>query len=318
MILVTGATGLLGSQVCRELMKKQIPFRALKRSSSLVPPDLSNVQWIDGDISNFESLDDAFEGVDTVIHAAAVVSFYKGDRAEMTAVNVGGTRNVVNQCIGTGSRLIHVSSIAALGKSSTRSSTEDDLWDSTTNGSHYGLTKHQAELEVWRGKEEGLQVVIVNPSVILGRGDWNQGSTQLFKYAWKQRPFYPMGGISYVDNRDVAEIVVLLTTTSHWDEQYILNAGRISFAAFFEKAALAMGRKPPTWQLPGFLLFAAYTLSSIHAFLTRSRPLVTREALRLREKQTDYDASKIKKLLNFAFRDIDDSISWVGEGILKE
>jgi len=320
MILVTGATGLVGSQICRELKSGNIPFRALKRHSSSIPPDLLNEDWVVGDILDFESITDALKEITIVIHSAAMISFYKGDYKLMEKINVEGTKNVVNACLGSFiKKFIHISSIAAIGRTINYSTIDEKTqWVQSPNNSYYGETKYLAELEVWRAIEEGLPATIINPSIVLGVGDWSNSSTRLFKYAWEEHRYFPSGSMNYVDNRDVASIVLKLVDANISGERYILNGGCVSYKSFFEQAAKSYGRTPPTTQLPSKYTFLVIWLAKVKSFLTRTKPFVTREALLGVKKEYSYDASKIKKLLNFAFRDLEESIGWVCSKIKKE
>jgi dihydroflavonol-4-reductase len=190
MILVTGGTGLVGSHLLYDLVKSGASVRALKRAGSdlkgvlktfsfysQVPEELfSRIQWVEGDIEDMASLEDAMEGADKVYHCAAIVSFLPQDRSAMLRVNVEGTANVVNACLQKQvSKLCHVSSIASLGRNSTSDLVNEEThWKTSPQNSWYAISKYGAEREVWRGAEEGLKVVVVNPSVILGPGSWNK------------------------------------------------------------------------------------------------------------------------------------------------
>ena len=193
MILVTGASGLVGSQLCIDLQEAGTPFRAMKRSSGFIPERLKNAEWIEADLLDFQSLQLSMEDVDTVIHAAAAISFYKGDKHLLFDVNVEGTKNIVDAALKAGvKRLVYVSSVGALGRPEKQTLiNESHRWIPSKDNTYYGETKYLGELEVWRGMEEGLQAAIVSPSVILGQGDWSKGSTQLFKYVWEEHYFFP-------------------------------------------------------------------------------------------------------------------------------
>ncbi len=210
-ILITGATGLVGSATARRFLADGHSVSVLHRPDSdrsLLQDVEDRIQWIEGDILDVLSLEKALENVEYVVHAAAVVSFVPRDEAAMVKVNVEGTANVVNACLKRGIRkLCHVSSVAALGRPHPRTIEQDkpvvidetQRWEDSPNNSAYAKTKYLAELEVWRGISEGLPAVIVNPSLILGEGDWQKSSTQLFKYVYDGKPFYTEGTVNYVD-----------------------------------------------------------------------------------------------------------------------
>ncbi len=320
MILITGATGLVGSQICRELKRNSHPFKALRRTSSEIPDDLVDIEWVEGDILDYESIVESLEGVSTVIHAAAVISFFKGDYKLMEDTNVDGTRNVVNASLETSvKKIIHISSVAALGRPVSSHHIDENIqWMESSNNSYYGETKYLAELEVWRAMEEGIQVAIVNPSVVLGIGDWKNGSTRLFKYAWDEHRYFPGGSFNYIDNRDVATLVHQLVPSDYVGERFILNAGSITYESFFKLVSEKFNKKAPSKKVSEKLYFLAILLESIKAFLTRTKPIITKESLISTKKEYHFDASKIKKLLNFAFKDLDDTVGWVAAGLQKE
>lgn len=323
MIAVTGANGLLGSYIIRKLVEQKIPCVAIRRknsdTSSLADIEQA-VTWREADVLDYESLLEAFEGVTGVIHAAAVVSYHKRDRDTLYAVNVEGTKHVVNACLQLGlNRLLHVSSVAALGKEKGQQLVdENSKWIEGNVVSNYADSKYKAELEVWRGQEEGLSTVVVNPSVILAPSDWNKSSAQLFKYAWQQRPFYTEGAVSAVDVRDVAECVVRLYESSIQAERFILNGEKISYLDFFSKAAVTFQKRPPFIRVGKPLLQVAAFLEAIRGTLTGSAPLVTKETAQLASRSFTYSNEKVKKALGVEFQSIESSIQWCCEQYMKK
>jgi len=213
--LVTGAAGLLGVYLIRELLKTNEPVIAIYRSK--IPPQLSleeqaQVTWIQGDILDVLLLAEVMEDCDKVYHCAGLVSFSPKRVKDLFKINVDGTANVVNACLAAGvNKLIHVSSVASLGrKRNGQTVTENVKWDDNANPSVYGKTKYLGELEVWRGIAEGLNAVIVNPVIILGKGDWHSGSGATFKNAYNEFPWYTEGSSGFVDGEDVAKAMVML------------------------------------------------------------------------------------------------------------
>ena len=209
MILITGATGLLGSYIARYLVAAGLPVRAIKRATSdlsLLAEAKDQIEWVDADVLNIPSLEDAFQGVSYIYHSAAAISFKKSERERMMKINIEGTANVVNVANYMGvQRLLHVSSVAALGKGKTDTMlNEDAVWEDSPYDTGYGLSKYLGELEVWRGMVEGLDAVIINPSTILGAGRWSDSSTRIFSKVEEGLSFYPKGSNGYVDVRDVA------------------------------------------------------------------------------------------------------------------
>ena len=215
MIAVTGANGLLGSYIVRLLHERKQPFVAIKRKSSDIR-HLSDLQkhilWRDADITDEVALREALAHVTGIIHTAAFVSFNPRNAQKIFAINIDGTRNVVNTALAVNvKRLLHVSSVAALGRQKDqREVDETNKWVNNPFNSNYALSKYRAELEIYRGQEEGLSTVIINPSVILGYSNWDKSSSQLFKYAWQEKPFYMDGSFNYVDVRDIASIALQL------------------------------------------------------------------------------------------------------------
>src|SRR3569832_927903 len=178
LVLVTGGTGFLGSYILQHLIDNGYPVRAIRRSAKPLPwipaAILDQVEWVDGDVLDVVALEEAKERVDTIIHSAAIVSFVKKDRREMYKVNVDGTANVVNMALEKNvRRLVYISSVAALGRTAGGGHVnEEKKWEEIKFNTNYAISKYKAELQVWRGISEGLEAVILNPSTILGFGDW--------------------------------------------------------------------------------------------------------------------------------------------------
>lgn len=315
MIVITGANGLLGNYIIRKLIELNLPFLAMHRKDSDLSllADLKNaIQWVEGDVTDPDLLTEVFSKATGVIHAAAVVSYHKKDEEIIKAINVEGTRNVVNACLATGvKRLLHVSSVAAIGKEKGQTVVDEtSKWIEGAVVSNYAASKYQAELEVWRGQEEGLSTVIVNPSVILAPSDWNKSSAQLFKYAWQERPFYTSGSFSAVDVRDVATAVVALYNSSVEAERFIIAGESISYLDFFTKAATHFDKKPPSFLVKRNLIKVAARFEAFRSFLTGSRPLITKETAQLAGKNLSYSNAKVKKAISLDFQSIEDTIAW--------
>ena len=193
-VLVTGGTGFIGAYILKELVEKGYTVRAIRRSNKLpffISIDILNkVEWVNGDVLDVISLNEAMQGVDAVIHSAALVSFDKGERKQMYNTNVDGTANVVNLALENGiKKLVHISSISALGRTATGEKVnEEKKWVESKLNSHYGISKNKAEMEVWRGMGEGLDAVIINPSTVLGFGNWHDSSCAIFKNSYKDFP----------------------------------------------------------------------------------------------------------------------------------
>ena len=322
MILITGCNGLIGSFIARKFLKEGYSVRALKRATSdlsLVKDIIHRIEWVEGDILDLPQLTLAMQGVNKVIHAAAIVSFSPHAQNEMLKVNVEGTANVINTCLEAGiSKFCHVSSVAAIGRRKHQQEIDEQTqWEESPYNSFYAKTKYLAELEVWRGIAEGLPAVIVNPSVVLGPGDWNKSSTQLFKYIRDERPFYTTGSMNYVDVRDVADIIFKLLHSEIKSERFILNAGSILYKDLFAKIADKLGKKRPAIKINSFLAEIAWRVESVRSWLTSRSPLVTRETALIAQKQYTYSSQKVQQKLQYSFRYLEDTIDWTCKEFAK-
>ncbi|HEV7350715.1 SDR family NAD(P)-dependent oxidoreductase [Telluribacter sp.] len=328
-ILITGATGLVGSAVARRLIKEGHTVLALHRSNSdrsLLREVEKQVQWVEGDILDIYSLENAIREADYVVHAAAVVSFVPRDRDAMYKVNVEGTANVVNACqkIGT-TKLCHISSVAALGRPDLRKVeaghdiviTEDQRWEESPSNSHYAKTKYLAELEIWRGVAEGLNAVIVNPSLVLGEGDWDRSSTQIFRYVYDEKPFYTDGLMNYVDVVDVAEAVYRLLFSDITAERFILSAGSMTYQELFNQIADVFGKKRPGLRVSSSLTAVIWRFEALRSWLTGSPPLITRETAKSATHRFRYDGRKVQKAIGLTFRSYEETIRRVCESFGK-
>jgi dihydroflavonol-4-reductase len=315
MIAVTGATGLIGSFLLRRLLLEGLPFVALKRKGA----DLSGmedikdqVNWKEADILDEVALEEAFAGCDSVIHAAAMVSFNPRDREKLFQTNTVGTKHVVNTCLNLGiNKLVYISSVAALGRSKkTAIIDESSQWTNSSLNTFYGESKYLAELEVWRGKEEGMEVAVINPSVVLAPGNWDKSSAKIFKYIWKEKPFYTTGSFNYIDVRDLVDIIMEANKGRLNGERIIASAGKISYHDFLTMAALHFNKKAPNIKIGSrFILFLAL-IEHIRSRLTGSDPLITPETARLAHAGIVFDNTKIKNVMSFDFRSLDDTLRW--------
>lgn len=319
-ILITGANGLVGSRTARRFAEANFEVLALCRSGSdlsLLEEISSKITIIKGDILDIASLGKIIENnIDFVVHTAAVVSYSPKDRDNMYKVNVEGTANVVNICLDKQiKKLCYVSSIAALGKPN--ASTEHTLggiidenqkWEDSPLNSHYAKSKYQGELEVWRGQAEGLNTVIVNPSVILGEGDWNKSSTQLFKYVYDEHKFYTEGNLNYVDVKDVVEAIFQLTVSEIQNERFILSADAVTYREFFLKVAKTFNKNPPTKSISPVLIEFLWRLEAIRSFFTNKSPLITKETAKNSRTKFAYKNEKIRQALGFEFTNFEETI----------
>lgn len=303
MVLVTGGTGFLGGYIIQCLVEKGLPVRAIQRTTKtpfFIPAHIiDKVEWVEGDVLDVVSLYEAMEGVEAVIHAAALVSFHAADREALMQVNAAGTANVVNAAIENDvKRFVQVSSVAALGRSAKAEMvTEDRQWQDGANHTHYAISKHVAELEAWRGFAEGLQGVIINPSTILGFGDWHSSSTALFKNVYRGFPWYSEGVNGFVGVEDVAEAAVQLLQSNIHGQRFIINSENWSFQRLFNTIADNFGVKRPHRKATPFLGELAWRAEAIKAAFKSERPLLTRQSARVAHSRTQFDNSTLLQAL---------------------
>lgn len=314
MILVTGATGFLGSELVKQLSLQGKPLRALKRQTSVIPEILSQnklIEWHDADILDYFALKEAMEGVSEVYHCAAMISFKTADRKRMLKVNVEGTAILVNICLENKVRkLVHASSISAIGQSKMGGLiNETDQWQFTKKESRYAISKYESELEVNRGVAEGLNAVIVNPSVIIGKNAGITGSGQLFETVKKGLKFYPSGGCGLVDVEDVVRTMIALMESNISAERYILNSENFSYRDLFTSIAKAYGLTPPKFKLYSWMLKSGFLLSSMARAITGNDYGLTRELVNSASKTTKYSNQKISEALDISFKPIRQSIT---------
>lgn len=307
-IFITGGTGFLGAYVIRDLVLAGYSVKALRRNknipSFIEPSIFDNVEWIDGDIMDPSILEEAMENVCGVIHAAAMVSFSKKNRLQLYNINIEGTANVVNAALEKNvRRFIHVSSVAAIGKSKNSAEvTEETKWRDDKLNTHYGVSKYLSEMEVWRGFAEGLQSAIVNPSTILGYGDWNTSSCALFKKVYDGFPWYTKGTTGFVDVEDVSRSIVRLLATNISGERFIINGDNWTYHKLLETIADGFDKKRPNKEATPFLAELAWRVEKLRSALTGKKLLITKESARVAQTATRYNSSKILKALpGFAF-----------------
>lgn len=307
MIAITGASGLLG-QTLVERLAAAGPVVAVVRDTKTTFPNGVTVRQ--ADVRDPFSLEEAFSGVETVVHAAAMVSFNPRRRDEMFEINVGGTRHVVNTCLQLGiKRIVHISSVAALGRKPGEPIRESDPWTGQY-ANNYAESKHEAEMEIFRGAEEGLTVSLVNPSLILSGLPLHRSSGTLFDYVWRQRAFYTKGHINYVDVRDVADAVLSLTEKSRPGERFTLCGGRMPFSEFFGEVAQRWSRKAPSIAVPTGIAYLMGAAEEVRCLLTGREPLVTRQTASLASHSFRYDTSRSTDQLGLRYRSIAETLDW--------
>ena len=315
MILVTGGTGFLGAYIIKELIEKGHAVRAIRRTHKL-PFFISSslfekVEWVEGDILDINSLEVAMEGIDTVIHSAAVVSFIKKERGNMYHVNVDGTANIVNIALEKNvRRIIYISSVAALGRTAGGGHVDEEKkWEESNVNTHYAKSKYKGEIEVWRGFSEGLNGVILNPSTILGYGDWNNSSCAIFKKVYEEFQFYTGGINGFVDVEDAARVIVLFAENNITEQRYIVNADNWEFQHLQNSIADGFNKKRPTKTASPFLMNIAWRFEKIKSLFSGNKPLITKESARVAQSKTYFENAKIlKDLKGFSFTPLEETI----------
>jgi dihydroflavonol-4-reductase len=297
-VFVTGGSGLVGSALLRQLLEKNTPVKALyhqTKSPLLTKEEDEKIEWIQGDILDTSLLNEVLTACSRVYHCAAIVSFHPARKESMYKINVEGTANIVNACLETGiEKLVHVSSVAAIGPAeANKKISESCEWSEAFKSSEYGRTKYLSELEVWRGMAEGLSVAIVNPAIILGEGNWHQGSAAIFKKVWQEFPFYTKGSTGFVDAHDVAKAMIMLMESSIEAERFIMAAHHLTYQTLMHEMANRFQKKKPRFNAPAFLLEAAWRWEALKSNFSDQEPLITRETVKKAYEHTEYDANKI-------------------------
>ena len=320
MILVTGASGLVGSQLVTQLVKAGKKVKALYRSSIPVTEGAEKIEWVRGDILDVVALEEAMIGVQQVYHCAAIVSFNPKNKAALYKTNVEGTANVVNACLNANiQKLVFVSSVAALGRIREDTPINETMnWSEETSNSEYGKTKYFAEMEVWRGIGEGLDAVIVNPVIILGSGDWEKGSSELFKSAYDEFPWYTEGSGGFVDVVDVVKAMILLMESNFSAERFILCADNLTYRDVFTQMANNFGKKPPHRKVTPLLAAIVWRLEAVKAMFTGKDPLLTKETARTAAAKVRFDNKKLKLFFaNFEYTPVPVSLKRICSELQK-
>jgi dihydroflavonol-4-reductase len=311
MILVTGASGLVGSHLVTQLVKAGKQVKALYRSAIPVVEGGGQVTWIKGDILDIVSLEEAMVDTQQVYHCAAIVSFNPKKKDILFHTNVEGTANVVNACLDAGiQKLVFVSSVAALGRIREDAPINETMnWSEETSNSEYGKTKYFAEMEVWRGIGEGLDAVIVNPVIILGAGNWDSGSSGLFKSAYDEFPWYTEGTSGFVDVADVVKAMMLLMESNVSAERFILCAENLTYREVFTQMANNFNKKPPHKKVTHLLATIVWRMEGVKAMFTGKDPLLTKETARTAAAKVAFDNTKLKRFFpDFTYTLVDSSL----------
>jgi dihydroflavonol-4-reductase len=328
MIFVTGGTGLVGSHLLFELTSAGKKVKALKRQTSNLDQVLKTfsyysenaqaffdqIEWVDGDILDYFSLEKILIGVSEIFHCAAIISFESKERKRMISNNVEGTANIVNAAIENGvKKICHVSSIASLGRlENGELITEETNWVPEKHISGYSESKFFSEAEIWRGIEEGLDAVIVNPSIIFGPANWENGSAKMFKTIWDGMKFYTKGITGFVDVNDVTKAMLQLSDEANFEkcknQRYILNSENLSYQNVFSQIANELGKAKPTVYASNFLLSIVWRVATFASWISGKPSLITRESVSNSNETNNFDGSKITRAIDYNYTPISESI----------
>ena len=313
MILVTGGSGLVGKELIKQLLEKGEAVAAIYNKTFL--PDFNSplLQQFHCNILDVAGLEEIMQqqNIQQVYHCAAIVTFNPSRKQELFKINIEGTANIVNAALNTGvKKLVHVSSVSALGRIRLNEPINETMsWTEETSNSNYGKSKYLGELEVWRGIGEGLEAVMVNPTMILGDGDWNAGSSKIFKSVYEEFPWYSEGVTGFVDVRDVAKAMIQLMESNISSERFIISAEDRSYKDVFSLIAKTFGKKPPHKKATPLLAQIVWRLEAIKSIFTGKDPLVTKETAATALAVVHFDNSKLKKFLpGFSYTPFEETI----------
>lgn len=314
MILVTGGTGLVGSYLLQRLTQTEACIKAIYRSKTSIaktksffdgsanPSDFNKIIWVAAALDDIPALNDAFKDITHVYHCAGLISFDPQDADQLHRINVKGTANIVNLCLANPvKKLCFVSSIAAIGRTIGHAAANEQTEWPEQAVPEYALSKYLAELEVWRGAQEGLAVIIVNPGVILGCGFWDNGSSKMFAFATREPRYYLPGGTGFVTVNDVINAMTLLMDSPITNESYILVSKNLSYQEMSTLLAKGLQKKAPTKPFKNWMLAAFWRLDWVRATIFRLPRLLSRIMAKGFKYTQTYDNSKLVKNTDFTY-----------------
>ena len=279
MVLVTGGSGLVGKELIAQLLSRGEAVTAVYNKTPLPDFNSSLLKKIHCDILDIATLEETMQGIEQVYHCAALITFNRKRKKELYKVNVEGTANIVNTALDAGiKKLVHVSSVSALGRLRGNETINETMkWTEETNNSNYGESKYLGEMEVWRGIGEGLNAIIVNPVIVLGNGDWNSGSTKIFKNLYEEFPWYSEGINGFVDARDVAKAMIQLMQSDINEERFILSAVNKSYREIFNLISKEFNKKPTYKKVNALLANIICKKEALKSLFKNDEPLATKE-----------------------------------------
>ena len=306
MILVTGGTGLVGCHLLYSLVKENKKVRALHRKNSKTDSVrkvfsyyskdykklFDKIEWIEGDINDITSLDVAFININEIYHCAAFISFSNQDLNAMKKINVEGTANMINSAIDKKiNKFCYVSTIAAIGERKNISIDEECKWKENNNP--YSKTKHDAELEVWRGISEGLNAVIVNPGIIIGSGFWKRGSGAFITQISRGMNYYPLGKTGFICVKDVVKIMRELMDKNIFSERFLLVAENWTQKDFIFSVCNHLNLKTPQKKASKSLMILALILDAVRSFSLNKRRRLSSSIIESSHSKNKYSNKKI-------------------------
>jgi len=325
--LITGGTGIVGCRLAFDLVKEGLAVRCTKRLNSDVDfvkrvfrfydPDLGEkifgkIEWVNADLLDVYQLEKALENVKIVYHTAALVSYHQKDRKKLIDTNVRGTANLVNVCLDSKiESFCHISSVAALGvQKDSEAINEESKWNRSKIHSNYALSKYLAEQEVWRGNGEGLNVSIVNPSVILGPSKPDQSSGSLMNLLRKGISYYPTGATGFVDVRDVSRVCIELQKKEVYGERFLLNAENLNYKKLLDLAAETYNNSKPGIKVGRLALEFARIYELLKSTFSNTPSRITSETLKSSIRKSHYSNQKIKSKLGTEFYPVKDALKY--------
>ncbi len=310
-ILVTGAAGLLGKELVLQLLSAGNHVRAVYHQTLLNDIEHPQLEKVKGDLLDVMNVEEMMQDITQVYHCAGMVNFSSKHKTRLYKINVEATANVVNTALNAGvKKLLFVSSVAALDRMKTTESINEGMqWNKDTGGSMYGHSKYLGELEVWRGIAEGLNAVIVNPTIILGAGNWNTGSTAIFKKVYQGLKWFTEGSTGFVDVKDVCKAMILLMESDIQAERFIISAENKSFKDVLYLIADGFKKERPSKKVNSFISTLAWRMETIRCFFTGSEPLITKDTANASLAKVSFDNTKfLKQFPNFSYKPLEETI----------
>ncbi len=313
-ILITGITGLFGSYLAKEFaaLGEIHGFHRAGSSTKLLDDASFPIHWHEGNVTDVEALEGALEGIDLVIHSAGIVSFDSRDEDLLYKVNVLGTASVVNAMLGVGvKKLVHISSVSAIGRSPEVNEIDENFkWQDSPLNTDYAVSKYLGELEAWRGEQEGLDLIVVNPSVLLGRIEDDRSSTDIYHYVLEENSYYPQGSLNYIDVRDAAKLTRALVEKKVWGERFILNKESIPYQDFFSRMAAAFNKKAPRRLIHPFMLEIVVLANSVLRKLGLSKSPLNKKTAMISHQKTAFSNLKIARTMDFTYTPLAETFKW--------